>query len=131
MASFGASQLTERLLETVLRGEVQPVLIVCALVQEPRALLLDKPSAGLDMASRRQLLESLREIAGHGITLLLVTHHVEEILAELGPLVLLREGRVLQQGSKAGLLTDGALSATFSARVQATRHGDDYATALG
>ncbi|MEO6800147.1 MAG: ATP-binding cassette domain-containing protein [Rhodanobacter sp.] len=130
LAHIGASQLVGRTMATLSSGEVQRVLIARALVHSPRALLLDEPSAGLDMVSRRKLLESLREIARQGTTLLLVTHHVEEILPEIGQLVLLRSGQVLQQGSKAELLTDTALSAAFDAQVLVTMHGDYYAAAL-
>jgi iron complex transport system ATP-binding protein len=111
---------------TLSSGEVQRVLIARALVHQPRALLMDEPSAGLDMASRRQLLEGLRQVARQGITLLLVTHHVEEILPEIEQLVLLRDGRVLQQGSKMALLTDDALSEAFGARIRVSRQGDYY-----
>ncbi|HZX71699.1 MAG TPA: ATP-binding cassette domain-containing protein [Rhodanobacter sp.] len=130
LAHIGARQLVGRTMETLSSGEVQRVLIARALVHSPRALLLDEPSAGLDMTSRRKLLESLREIARQGTTLLLVTHHVEEILPEIGQLILLQSGRVLQQGNKAELLTDKALSAAFDARVQVTMHGDYYAATL-
>ncbi|TAL88043.1 MAG: ATP-binding cassette domain-containing protein [Rhodanobacter sp.] len=130
LAQIDASHLSGRMMETLSTGEVQRVLIARALVHRPRALLLDEPSAGLDMASRRQLLESLRQVARQGTTLLLVTHHVEEILPEIEQLVLLRDGRVLQQGSKADLLANNALCAAFGARVQVTRHGDYYAAVL-
>lgn len=131
LAQIDAGHLPGRTMATLSSGEVQRVLIARALVHRPRALLLDEPSAGLDMASRRQLLESLRQVARHGTTLLLVTHHVEEILPEIEQLVLLRGGQVLQHGSKADLLTGSALSAAFGARVQVARHGDYYAAALG
>lgn len=130
LAQIDAGHLSGRMMATLSSGEVQRVLIARALVHRPRALLLDEPSAGLDLASRRQLLESLRRLARAGTTLLLVTHHIEEILPEIGQVVLLREGRVLQQGSKTGLLTGRALSAAFGARVQVTQHGDYYAAAL-
>ncbi|WEN13817.1 ATP-binding cassette domain-containing protein [Rhodanobacter sp. AS-Z3] len=130
LAQIDAGHLCGRAMETLSSVEVQRVLIARALVHHPRALLLDEPSAGLDMASRRQLLESLREVARHGTTLLLITHHVEEILPEIEQVVLLRSGRVLQQGSKTDLLTDDALSITFGSRVQVSKNGEYYAATL-
>lgn len=122
-----ASHLVGRAMATLSTGETQRVLIARALVHRPRALLMDEPGAGLDMVSRRQLLESLRQIARQGTTLLLVTHHVEEILPEIEQLILLRDRQVLQQGRKAELLTDAALSAAFGASIQVSRQGDYYA----
>ena len=69
-------------------GEARRVLIARALVHRPRALLLDEPCAGLDPASRRRFLESLRHLAQQGTTLVLVTHHVEEVLPEIKRVVL-------------------------------------------
>ena len=126
LARIDAAHLVGRSMATLSSGEVQRVLIARALVHQPRALLMDEPSAGLDMASRRQLLEGLRQVARQGITLLLVTHYVEEILPEIEQLVLLRDGRVLQQGSKMALLTDDALSEAFGARIRVSRQGDYY-----
>lgn len=130
LADIGVSQLLGRTMGTLSSGEVQRVLIARALVHRPRALLMDEPSAGLDMVSRRHLLESLREVARQGTTLVLVTHHVDEILPEIEQLILLRGGQVLQQGRKRELLTDEALSAAFGARVRVTMHGDYYAAIL-
>ena len=130
LAHVGAMHLVGRPLSSLSTGEARRVLIARALVHGPRALLLDEPCTGLDLASRRRFLESLRELARTGTTLLLVTHHVEEILPEIDHVVVLRDGRILQQGSKADTLTDRTLSAAFGVRVRVTRHGDYYAAVL-
>lgn len=130
LAQIDASHLADRMMATLSTGEVQRVLIARALVHQPRALLMDEPSAGLDMASRRQLLDSLREVARQGTTLVLVTHHVEEILPEVTQVVLLRGGRVFQQGGKTEVLDGRSLSAAFGVPVQLTRHDDYYAATL-
>lgn len=130
LARLGATDLMGREMASLSTGEARRVLIARALVHRPRALLLDEPCAGLDMASRRHFLESLRVLARNGTTLLLVTHHVEEILPEIDQVVLLREGKVFGQGSKAATLTDAALSATFSLPVRIAQRGDYYSAAL-
>ena len=130
LAQVGAAHLGGRAMVTLSTGEARRVMIARALVHRPRALLLDEPCSGLDIASRRHFLDSLRVLAQGGTTLLLVTHHVEEILPEIDNVLLLREGRVLQQGCKADTLTDAALSETFGLPVQVSRHGDYYAAAL-
>jgi len=130
LAQVGATPLIGRDMASLSTGEARRVLIARALVHRPRALLLDEPCAGLDMASRRHFLESLRELARSGTTLLLVTHHVEEILPEIGQVVLLRDGRVFRQGSKADTLTDATLSEAFAMPLRVSRHGDYYAATL-
>lgn len=130
LEQVAASDLIGRSMASLSTGEARRVLIARALVHRPRALLLDEPCAGLDMASRRQFLETLRELARGGTTLLLVTHHVEEIIPEIEQVVLLRSGQVFRQGGKAEMLSDETLSQTFGMPVQVTQHGDYYGAAL-
>ena len=85
---------------------------------------LDEPCGGLDPATRRLFLETLREVARSGVTLVLVTHHIEEILPEISHLVLLRDGRVLADGAKADLLTGPVLSDLFGLPATVERRGD-------
>ena len=125
-----ASPLIGREMASLSTGEARRVLIARALVHRPRALLLDEPCAGLDPASRRRFLETLRQLARHGTTLLLVTHHVEEILPEIDHVLLLRDGRLLQEGDKASVLTDNALTATFAMPTRIGRHGDYYSATV-
>ena len=68
------------------------VLIARALVHRPQALLLDEPTAGLDLVAQRDFLELMGELAQQGITLVLVTHHIEEIIPEIDRVILLRDG---------------------------------------
>lgn len=126
LAQMEATHLVGREMASLSTGEARRVLIARALVHRPRALLLDEPCAGLDPASRRRFLESLRQLARHGTTLLLVTHHVEEILPEIEHVLLLREGKVLQEGSKADVLTSEALTAAFGMPMRVGRQGEYY-----
>jgi iron complex transport system ATP-binding protein len=130
LAQLDAGHLAGREMASLSTGEARRVLIARALVHRPRALLLDEPCAGLDLASRRRFLESLRTLARHGTTLLLVTHHIEEILPEIDHVALLRDGRVLQRGDKVATLTDTALTATFGMPVHVQRRGDWYYAAV-
>ncbi|MET0332245.1 MAG: ATP-binding cassette domain-containing protein [Dyella sp.] len=125
-----ALHLAGREMASLSTGEARRVLIARALVHRPRALLLDEPCAGLDLASRRQFLESLRALARGGTTLLLVTHHIEEILPEIEHVVMLSHGRVLHEGAKTELLTTPYLSEAFGAAVTVERRGDWYGASL-
>jgi len=113
----GALNLGGKLMNEMSTGEARRVLIARALVTEPRALVLDEPTAGLDMLARRRFLEEVRRIAAAGTTIILVTHHVEDIIPEIGHVVLLKNGRVAMAGSKASVLTEANLSHVFDAPV--------------
>lgn len=126
LEQMGVSHLIGRHMASLSTGEARRVLIARALVHRPRALLLDEPSAGLDLATRRRFLESLRQLAREGTTLLLVTHHIEEIVPEISQVVLLRDGKVLGRGDKQNVLTDDLLTAAFAMPMAVQRHGEYY-----
>lgn len=124
LEDVGASHLIGRTMESLSTGEARRVFIARALAHRPRALLLDEPCAGLDPAARHHFLDMLRAVARGGTTLLLVTHHIEEILPEIGRIVMLREGRVYRDGAKARLLTSEALTALFGLPIAVAPRGD-------
>ncbi|MCD9029481.1 ATP-binding cassette domain-containing protein [Luteimonas sp. BDR2-5] len=118
LALTSATALAGRAYASLSTGEARRVLIARALVHRPEALLLDEPTSGLDVVARARLLEVLRRIASAGTTLVLVTHHVEELLPEIGHVVLLRRGRVIADGPRDAVLTDALLSDAFEAPVR-------------
>ncbi len=130
LARMGMQHLATRRLATLSTGEARRVLIARALVHQPRALFLDEPCAGLDIVTRRRFLERLQELARTGTTLIMVTHHVEEILPEIAHVVLLRDGRIFDQGRKGAMLADASLSTLFGMPVSLQQHGPWYAAAL-
>ena len=119
----GASHLAAKTLDTMSTGEARRVLIARALVHEPKALVLDEPTRGLDLVARHQFMERVRAIARQGTTLLLVTHHVDEIIPEIDRVVLLKDGRVGADGSKADVLTGVQLGEAFGARLDVSEAG--------
>ena len=126
----GASHLIGRDMSTLSTGEARRVLIARALVHGPKALLLDEPCAGLDPASRRVFLEGLRGLAQGGTTLILVTHHIEEILPEIGHIVMLRDGRVLHEGDKSALLDSAHLTELFGMPVEVQPRGEWFGASV-
>jgi iron complex transport system ATP-binding protein len=126
LARTEAAHLAEKLLNEMSTGEARRVLIARALVTTPQALVLDEPTAGLDMVARRRFLEHVSRIAREGTTIILVTHHVEDIIPEVEHVVLLRAGRVAVSGSKASVLTSTHLSTIFDAPVELQAVGDYY-----
>ena len=126
LARVGAQHLGAKFLNEMSTGEARRVMIARALVTTPDALVLDEPTAGLDLLARRRFLEDIRSIARGGTTVIFVTHHVEDIIPEVGRVILLKHGRVNLDGPKAAVLTAGHLSALFDAPVVLHRVGEYF-----
>lgn len=127
LAQAGAAFLAQRPLASMSTGEARRVLIARALVHDPRALLLDEPTTGLDLIARQRFLETLGGIARRGKTILLVTHHVEEVLPDIGRIILMQGGRIFRDGDKADVLTSENLSALYEAPIEVRESGGCYA----
>jgi len=112
------------------QGERQRVLIARALMARPRLLILDEPCAGLDPVAREAFLLFIDRLARQGgprtPALVLVTHHVEEIMPAFTHALLLRTGQVLAAGPRGTILTSANLSATFGAPLRLARTGTRY-----
>ena len=121
-----ALSLADRPVAELSTGEMRRVLIARALVHEPVALLLDEPTAGLDLVARQHFLGLMRTLAQRGITLVLVTHHIEEIIPEIDRVLLLRDGAIHADGDRAATLTDARLSHTFGGPVRVRHEGGFY-----
>ena len=98
-------------------GQARRVLIARALVNRPQALLLDEPGSGLDPVARGHLLAMLRQLARAGTTLVLVTHHIEEVIPEIQRVVLMKGGRIFADGERGELLRAGPLSEVFGGPI--------------
>jgi iron complex transport system ATP-binding protein len=122
---LGIAHLAERPVAQMSSGEAKRTLIARALVHEPQTLLFDEPSNALDIGAQLQLRETMRELAQCGLGILLVTHHVPEIIPEIERVVLLSEGRIIADGPKAAILTEENLSKLFRANVRPGQH-DGY-----
>lgn len=111
----GIGTLARRTMDTMSTGEARRVLIARALVHEPEVLVLDEPTRGLDIVARHAFMESVRGIARRGVTILLVTHYVEEIIPEIDRVILIERGRIAADGGKKGVLTGPDLPRVFAA----------------
>jgi len=115
LEQVGVGHLATRSFVTLSSGERQRVLLARTLMPEPGLLLLDEPTAGLDLAGREDLVAGLAELAADPATpaTVLVTHHVEEIPDGFTHLLLLAEGRVTAAGPLDEVLDAERLSACF------------------
>jgi iron complex transport system ATP-binding protein len=122
---LGIAHLAHRAISRMSSGEAKRTLIARALVHDPQTLLFDEPSNALDIAAQLQLRDTMRQLARDGLGILLVTHHVSEIIPEIERVVMLREGRVLADGPKSHLLTAESLSSLFGVPVRLVKQ-DGY-----
>ncbi|MEO7319098.1 MAG: ABC transporter ATP-binding protein [Chthoniobacteraceae bacterium] len=113
------------------QGERQRVLIARALMARPRLLILDEPCAGLDPVAREQFLDFLDRLGTQrsAPALVLVTHHVEEIMPVFSHALLLREGRIIAAGERSRVLTSALLSKTFAADLRLAKRARRYTLA--
>jgi iron complex transport system ATP-binding protein len=85
--------------------------------------LLDEPSNALDLGAQYDLRETLRRLAQRGTAIVLITHHIADILPEINRIVMMRDGRIVEDGSKEKLLTAQRLGSLFGREIAVTEHG--------
>ncbi|MEY4387386.1 MAG: hypothetical protein RLY20_2669 [Verrucomicrobiota bacterium] len=129
LAQVECSYLAEREWGVLSQGERQRVLIGRALMSRPELLILDEPCAGLDPGAREHFLQFLQRLGAKkgSPTLVLVTHHVEEIMPVFSHALLLRAGRVLASGKKQTVLSSASLSQAFDSRIRLLKSGGRFA----
>src|SRR5580658_1684268 len=116
-----AEHLAQQLVGEMSAGEKRRIVIARALVHRPKQLLLDEPSNALDLAAQRELRETLRRLAQEGTGLVLVTHHLGDILPEIERVILMRAGCIVGDGPREELLTEPRLTELFGAPVRIGR----------
>jgi len=121
MERMQARHLEGKLVGEMSAGEQRRIMIARALVHAPGMLLLDEPSNALDIAAQRELREALRSVARHGTGILMVTHHLADILPETERVIMMREGRIVADGSKDELIDAGQLGTLFGTDVHVTQ----------
>jgi iron complex transport system ATP-binding protein len=124
-----AAAIRDRPWRVLSQGERQRVLIGRALMARPELLILDEPCAGLDPVAREHFVQFIERLARRrgAPTLVLVTHHVEEIMPVFSHVLILHSGRVLAAGPRSQTLTSKTLSAAFHTPVRLRCRNGRYA----
>lgn len=132
MAAFGVADLAGRTFGTLSEGERKRAQIARSLMADPEILLLDEPSAGLDLGGREELVAALAEMAAdpRSPVMVLVTHHLEEIPPGFTHAALMRAGRITAAGPIGETLTGENVSKAFGLPVAVTQAGGRW-TAVG
>lgn len=125
-----AGYLADRMFNRMSTGEARRVLIARALVTSPDVLVLDEPTSALDPVVREKCLQWVRQIARQGTTVIIVTHHTEEIIPEIQNIVLLRDGKAIAAGPKDKILTSENLSTVYGHSITVDQQQDRYQLSL-
>ena len=125
MRRLDTTHLANRWLNELSSGEARRLLIARALIHNPGTLLLDEPTTSLDLPSLREVRNHLRKLAAEGVGLLLITHHLDDIIPEIERVVLLKNGSVAFDGTKDQMLNSLRLSDTFGIPLEVV-HRDGY-----
>lgn len=110
---LGVERFADSPLGRMSTGQQRRCLLARALVHEPATLIFDEPTAGLDLAASFDYLARVRRLIAAGRSIVLVTHHLNEIPPDIERIILLREGRIVADGTKQEVLTVANLEATY------------------
>ena len=117
---LGIGELSKTPLQHMSTGQQRRCILARALVHNPRTLILDEPTAGLDFAASFDYLERIRQLASAGRNIIVVTHHLNEIPPEIDRVVLLRDGKIAADGRKQEVLTDEILGDVYETPIRVT-----------
>lgn len=120
------THLAHRPVSAMSSGEQRRAMIGRALVHDPEALILDEPTNSLDPGAVREFRALLRKLARAGRTLLLVTHHIADVIPEIERVILMQGGRIVGDGPKAQMLTSARLSRLFGTKLRVVRKNQTY-----
>ena len=115
---LGIGELRNKELQHMSTGQQRRCLLARALVHDPDILILDEPTAGLDLAASFDYLRRIRNMAAANRNVLIVTHHINEVPPEVRRVIVLQKGRILADGPKASVLTDEILSTAYQTPVR-------------
>jgi len=126
MELMGIYHLSETGITKISTGESRLVMIARALVNDPLTMLLDEPTANLDLRAAGEMRRMLRRITGEGNGIIMITHNLSDIIPEIQRVVLIRDGKVVQDGDKHRILTENSLSELFGVKLELMRRDGYY-----
>src|SRR3984957_10875084 len=118
--------IADKLVGEMSAGQQRRIMIGRALVGSAGMLLLDEPSNALDLAAQAELRNLMRRLAQQGTGIMLITHHIADILPEIERILMMRDGRIIADGSREELLTAEGLSELFKTAVELSERDGFY-----
>jgi len=131
MQELAIGDLTDKTLGQMSTGQQRRCLLARALVHDPDTLILDEPTAGLDLSASFDLLARIRGLAEAGKSILLVTHQLNEIPPHIRRVILLRRGKIVADGEKSEVLTEENLYRTYDTKIRVSEVDGYYLASPG
>ncbi|HET9358720.1 MAG TPA: ABC transporter ATP-binding protein [Vicinamibacterales bacterium] len=123
LRATGTDHLADRLYMTLSGGEKQRVVIASALAQSPEVLLLDEPTASLDLGYQLEIASLLRQLnRDRSVTMIMATHDLNLAASLCDTMVLMRGGRVIASGATTEVLTSGAVRLLYDVEADVRLH---------
>jgi iron complex transport system ATP-binding protein len=119
MQQLQISHLANQAIGTMSTGELRRCVIARAMVHQPSLLLLDEPTIGLDIKAQHEFLTTIRQLS-HRLSIIMVTHHLEEIIPEITHVALIKQGKLVHDGLKQEIMTADKLSDAFDFPIRLT-----------
>lgn len=126
MERLGIKHLSEKRVDEMSTGELRKCIVARALVHPVKAILLDEPTVGLDIKAQQDFISMMRSLANNGTTVILVTHHIEEVFEEINKAVLIKDGIIYAQGTKNEVLNSKNLSYIFDVPLSLLIDNQNY-----
>jgi iron complex transport system ATP-binding protein len=126
LSLLDVAHLADRNVDEMSSGEARRILIGRALAHGPKALVLDEPTSSLDLHAVHELRLILSKLAQSGTSVIVVTHHLPDIIPEIGRVILIKNGRVLRDGPKGEMLRPELLTALFETPVEVVERAGLY-----
>ncbi len=126
LARFHISELRDRQFLQLSTGQQRRLLLARATIHNPQVVIFDEPTSSLDVSAAFQILRDMRELSAQGTTIILVTHHIHEIIPEMQRVLILEHGRVNFDGEKSEALTAERLSDVFHTPLSVSCHDGYY-----
>ena len=130
MDFFEISHLQDRLMTEVSSGEARRAVFARALAHDPKALVLDEPTNSLDVRAQLEVRDAVRKLAANGVSVIVVTHYLPDIIPEIKRIVSLKNGQLYFDGPKEELLTSERMQELFQVPVQVEQSGGYYRLTL-
>jgi iron complex transport system ATP-binding protein len=114
---FEVLHVADRLMTELSSGEARRVVFARALAHDPKALVLDEPTNSLDIRAQREVRDAIRKLAHNGVTVIVVTHHLPDIVPEIERVIALKSGQIFFDGKKEAILTGSKMQELFETPV--------------